>query len=317
MNVSFSIALAALALSSPVSDLHLPDPAAAAFRKAVAAAEVDSGGVVGVTAVHLESGRRLSVHGGEIFQMASVFKVPVAIAVLGAVEKGALRLDQDVEIRPADRQEVGPLYDDWKPGMKVTVGRMVDVMLVYSDNTAADKLVDLLGGPSAVEKALTARGVAGIRISLDERGMGAAMKRDLTAFERGAQNGASPDAMVEMLARLFRGELLPRPRTDFILDAMRRCATGGKRLRAGLPKGTEVRDKTGTVRSCSNDAGIVTLPDGTHLIVAVFVRGGAEAAARDAAIAFVARAAWQTFAPERSASGGASDRASLYAWSNP
>jgi beta-lactamase class A len=295
VNVLFSLALAALALSSPVPDPS--DAVSAAFRQAVAAAEADSGGVVGVTAVHIESGRRLSARGGETFQMASVFKVPVAIAVQGAVEKGTLRLDQSVEIRRQDRRKVGPLDDEWKPGMRVTVERMHDVMLVFSDNTAADKLIALLGGPSAVERDLVSRGVAGVRISLDEKGMGAAMKKDLAAFERGAENGASPDAMAALLARLFRGELLPRASTDRLLDAMRRCRTGDRRLRAGLPKGTDVLDKTGTVGSCSNDAGIVRLPDGTHLALAVFTRGGRDAAARDETIARIARAAWLAFVP--------------------
>jgi beta-lactamase class A len=270
LNVLFSLALAALALSAPVPGP--PDPAAAGLRQAVAAAEADSGGVVGVTALHVESGRRLSVRGGETFQMASVFKVPVAIAVLGAVEKRTLRLDQEVAIRRSDQRKVGPLYDEWKPGMRVAVGRMVDVMLVFSDNTAADKLCALLGGPRAVERDLASRGVSGVRISLDEKGMGEAMKKDLAAFEKGVENGASP-------------------------DAMRRCATGDRRLRAGLPKGTDLLDKTGTVGTCSNDAGILTLPDGTHLVLAVFVRGGRDAAARDETIARVARAAWLAFLP--------------------
>jgi beta-lactamase class A len=295
LNVLFSLALAVLALSAPVPEP--PDPVAAGFRQAVAAAEADSGGVVGVTAVHVESGRRLSVRGGETFQMASVFKVPVAIAVLGAVEKGTLRLDEEVAIRRSDRRKVGPLYDEWKPGMRVAVGRMVDVMLVHSDNTAADKLCALLGGPRAVERDLASRGVAGVRISLDEKGMGAAMVKDLAAFESGAENGASPDAIAALLARLFRGELVSRASTDRILDAMRRCATGDRRLRAGLPKGTDVLDKTGTVGTCSNDAGILTLPDGTHLVLAVFVRGGRDAAARDETIARIARAAWLAFVP--------------------
>jgi beta-lactamase class A len=287
--------------------------------RAAREAEKTAKAVVGVSLLHLETGRRASLHGGERFQMASVFKLPVAIAVLGAVDKGSLRLDQDVEIREADRRKIGPLDDEWKPGMRVTVARMVDVMLVDSDNTAADKLIALLGGPPAVEKDLASRGVQGIRISLDENGMGEAMRKDLAAFEGGAQNGASPDAMAALLARLFRSELLPRARTEIILDAMRRCATGGKRLRAGLPEGTEVRDKTGTVRSCANDVGILTLPDGTHLVLAVFVRGGADAAAREEAIASVARAAWKAFAPGRaaSASGGTHSRASLRAWSSP
>lgn len=276
-----------------------PDPAGAAVVAAARAAEGISGAVVGVSVLHLETGRRAGSRANERFQMASVFKLPVAIAILDAVEKGALRLDQEAEIRESDRMEIGPIYDEWKPGMRVTVERMVDVMLVDSDNTAADKLIALLGGPGTVERALTAKGAPGIRISLDEKGLGAAMRKDLAALERGSENGTSPGAMAALLVRLFKGELLSRPSTDRILDAMRRCATGGRRLRAGLPKGTEVFDKTGTLRSCTNDSGIVTLEDGSHLVLAVFVRGGTDAAKREAAIASVARAAWEAYVPGR------------------
>jgi beta-lactamase class A len=286
--------LALFALASPAPDPAPADPVVAAAR----AAEAD-GMVVGMSYRHLESGRAASWRGTETFQMASVFKLPVAIAVLDAVEKGTLRLDREVEIRAADRMEVGPIYDEWKPGMRVTVASMVDVMLVDSDNTAADVLVAQLGGPSAVEKALVAKGVPGVRVSLDEKGLGAAMKKDLDAIERGNQNGTSPDAMAALLVRLFRGELLSKASTDRILDSMRRCATSGKRFRAGLPKGTEVFDKTGTMRISSNDVGIVTLPDGTHLVLAVFARGGKDAAAREKAIASIAKAAWEAGAPPR------------------
>lgn len=294
MNLALPISLVA-ALASPAPDPVPADPVVAAAH----AAERESGAVVGVSVLHLESGRRISHRGNERFQMASVFKVPVAIAALGAVEKGALRLDQEAEILKSDRMTVGPIDDHWTPGMRVTVERMVDVMLVNSDNSAADKLIHLLGGPGAVEKALTSKGVPGIRISLDEKGMGAAMKKDLAALESGAQNGATPDAMATLLGRLFGGELLSRPMTDRVLDAMRRCTTGDRRLRAGLPKGTEIADKTGTLGSCSNDAGILTLPDGTHLVVAVFTRGGTDAAKRANAIASLARATWEAFAPMR------------------
>ena len=292
----FILAFSALAAAAPGT---APDPAGAAVVAAARAAEGTSGAVVGVSLLHLETGRRASWHGHERFQMASVFKLPVAIAILDAVEKGALRLDQEAEIRESDRMEIGPIYDEWKPGIRVTVARMVDVMLVDSDNTAADKLIALLGGPAVVEKTLVAKGVSGIRISLDEKGLGAAMKKDLAALEAGSENGASPDATAGLLVRLFKGELLSRPSTDRILDAMRRCATGGRRLRAGLPNGTEVFDKTGTLRSCTNDSGIVTLKDGSHLVLAVFVRGGTDAATREAAIASVARAAWEAFGPGR------------------
>jgi beta-lactamase class A len=294
LHAVLSSALLFAALASNAAEPPSAGPVAAAAR----AAEKD-GMVVGVSVLHLESGRRISHRGAERFQMASVFKLPVAIAVLDAVEKGRLRLDQDVEILQSDREEVGPINDGWKPGMRVTVAYMVDVMLVDSDNTACDKLIALLGGPSFVEEALVARGVTGVKVSLDEKGLGAAMKKDLDAIERGRQNGTSPDAMAALLVRLFRGELLPKTSTDRILDSMRRCATSGRRLRAGFPKAAEVFDKTGTMRISSNDVGIVTLPDGAHLVVAVFTRGGKDGAAREAAIASVARAAWETFAPAR------------------
>jgi len=290
----FVLPLVLLALASAA-----PDPAPAHPVVAAAHAAETGGLVAGVSVLHLESGRAASWRGTERFQMASVFKLPVAIAVLDAVEKGTLRLDREVEILEKDRMEVGPIYDEWKPGMRVTVARMVDVMLVDSDNTAADVLVAQLGGPSAVEKTLVSKGVSGIRISLDEKGLGAAMKKDLDAIERGAQNGATPDAMAGLLVRLFRGGLLSKPSTDRILDAMRRCATSARRFRAGLPKGAEVFDKTGTMRLSSNDVGILTLPDGSHAVLAVFTRGGAGAEARERAIASIAKAAWEAFTSPR------------------
>jgi len=272
---------------------------AASLQAGIDAIAADAKAAVGVSVIHLETGRHAAVRGGERFQMASVFKVPVAIAVLRAVDAGTLKLDTEVEIRKKDRRKVGPLDDSWTPGMKVSVARMVDVMLVDSDNTATDKLIAMLGGPQAVQGTLDALGAGGISVALDEKGMGRAIRKDAAAFESGAWNGATPDAMASLLARLFRGELLSKAGTDRLLDGMRRCRTGDKRLRAGLPAGTEVFDKTGTVGSCTNDVGIVTLPDGSHLVVAVFVRGGGDNAAREATIARIARAAWDAFATSK------------------
>jgi len=280
----------------PASPPRLAASRLDALNRDLRAIATECGGAVGVSILHLETGARAGVGGSGRFQMASVFKLPVAIAVLRAVDAGTLSLYTMVEIRRDDRRKTGPLDDSWTPGMTVSVARMLDVMLVDSDNTAADKLIARLGGPPAVQKSLEAAGVQGISISLDENGMDAAIRKDLAAFEAGAVNGATPDAIAALLARLSRGELLPAAGSARILDAMRRCRTGDKRLRAGLPAGTEVFDKTGTVRSCANDVGIVTLPDRSRLVVSVFVRGGSDAAARETTIARVARAAWGAFA---------------------
>lgn len=297
MNLHFHLALAALALSSPVPD---PDPAAAAFQKAVAAAEADSGGFVGVTAVHVESGRRLSVRGGETFQMASVFKVPVAIAVFKRVDAGKLDPASPVVLRAADhRTGPGPIDGHFTPGMTRTVFELAEAAIVDSDNTAVDKLVALAGGPSAVQATLRGLGLRGIDVSLDEKGMGAAWKKNPAAFEAGPRNAATPDAAAALLSRLFKGELLSRASTDRLTDSLRRCRTGDRRIRAGVPAGTEVFDKTGTMGGSTNDVGVVALPGGGgHLALAVFVKASRrEVAAREAAIAGIARAVWAAFAP--------------------
>ncbi|MGZ6987446.1 MAG: class A beta-lactamase [Thermoanaerobaculia bacterium] len=298
LNVLFSMAMAALALSSPVSDP--PDSAAAAFREAVAAAEADSGGIVGVTAVHVESGRRLSVRGSEAFQMASVFKLPVALAVFARVDSGTVEPTRRLVLDAADhRNGPGPLDEHFNAGMTRTVLELVEAMVIDSDNTAADKLVALVGGPVAVEKTLRELSLGGIDVSLDERGMGAAWKKNPAAFEAGPRNAATPDATATLLVRLFNGDLLSRASTHGLLDILRRCRTGGRRIRAGLPEGTEVLDKTGTMGGSTNDAGIVTLPqDGGHLALVVFVKASTrEVAVREAAIARIARTAWLAFVP--------------------
>ena len=73
-----------------------------------------------------------------------------------------------------------------------------------------------------------------------------------------------------------RGERISPASRGFLLDAMRRSQTGGRRIRAGVPRGTEVADKTGTIGGTTNDVGLVTLPDGTHVALAVFVRNAHE-----------------------------------------
>ena len=289
-------ALVALAAGMPDS---APPPSASrldALDRNLRTIATGSGSAVGVSILHLETGARAGVGGSERFQMASVFKVPVAVAVLRAVDAGRLSLEAVVEIRPEDRRTFGPIDDTWTPGTRVSVARMLDVMLVDSDNTATDKLIAMLGGPQAVQRTLDGLGLAGISVSVDEKGMGSAIRKDAAAFESGAWNGATADAMAALLARLWKGDLLPEAGTARLLDAMRRCRTGDRRLRAGLPAGAEVFDKTGTVGRCTNDVGIVTLPDRSHLVVAVFVRGGDDASAREATIARVARAAWDAFA---------------------
>jgi beta-lactamase class A len=320
----------ALKPSRPIS---ATSPAAGDPRAAtLAAVAAEADGVVGVGALHVESGQRASVRGGERFPMASVYKLPIAIAFLRDVDAGRASLDQTVSYGASDLRPGlanSTINARLRAGKAAaTVRELLAAMLMESDNTASDLVMRLAGGPGGVMARLREAGIEGMEVSrpegqmtLDYWGVADAppatqwsletfkrLREKVTPAERRAaaerfasdrRDTAAPDAMATLLARLQKGELLAVGSTRLILDLMTRTTTGPRRIKGLLPAGTPVAHKTGTggdtagVNCCTNDVGIVTLPDGTHLAVAVFVRSSPQdLVARERAIARLARAAY-------------------------
>jgi beta-lactamase class A len=302
------------------------DPAMAFLRNEIIRIADEADGVVGVSVVHAPSGKSVSLGGGERFPMASVFKLPVAVVVLKRVDDGKLRLEEALSVVRGDLRPRGPLYGRFKPGMTVTVGQLLDDMMVESDGSSADLLIRRLGGTKTVQDDLKALGLKDIDVSLTELQVSLfesgvkdaptdlrmtpeqlkkrvgkvppeAQRRARTAFEKGAWNTATPEALTKLLGRLDKGDLLSRSSTDRLLSAMRRCRTGDARIRAGLPKGTEVLDKTGTIGRSTNDVGLVRLPGGSTLAISVLIRSSyVDGKAREDVIARIAGAAYKIFA---------------------
>jgi beta-lactamase class A len=249
-------------------------------------------GTVGIVAVHLETGHRVGLHENDLFPLESVFKLPVAIEVLAQVDAGRLALDQPVALVEADRR--GGMGPALAVPARTTVGALLEEMLVRSDNTACDKLLALVGGPAVVGARMKALGLPEIAIVHTEK--------ELAAGKGG--NVATPAALAELVGKLARAELgLAPPRQALLRALLGRVETGTARLKAGLPSGAALEHKTGTgpvrqgLSEATNDVGLVTLPDGTHLALAVFVRDArADEATRERTIADVARAAvtWAT-----------------------
>jgi len=295
------------------------------LRSELARIADDSDGTLGVSVVDVASGRNVSHSGADRFPMASVFKLPVAVVLLRRVDAGALRLDEKLPIVRGDLRPRGPVYERWKPGLSLTVGELLDDMMVASDNSAVDLLVRRLGGTKAVREGLSALGLSGINVDATELEMwllsdgipeippdlrmtpealtariakvpAGDRKKAEQAFEKKPRNVATPEALTRLLVRLEKKELLSPASTDRLLSAMRRCATGDRRIRAGVPKGSEVFDKTGTIGRCANDVGLVRLPGGPTLAISVLLRGSYLGdAEREAVAAKVARAAASTF----------------------
>jgi beta-lactamase class A len=252
-------------------------------------------GRVGVAAEILETGERVALRGGEAFPMQSVFKFPIAMAVLAEIDAGRLELDQRVRVDPSDylgELQHSPIRDRNPDGAELTVEELLFFMVQESDGTACDVLLGLIGGPKVAHAFLRGLGVEGVTIATTEREMGA---DELVQY----RNSATPAGMVELLHALHAGRGLTPESRELLLQSMTATTTGRHRLKAGLPPGSMLAHKTGSSRTfdgltrATNDVGIVTLPDGRHLAIAVLVSDSrAGDSARERVIADVARAAW-------------------------
>lgn len=258
-----------------------------------AAAPAD--GRVGAAVALLGTDEAATIAADERFPMQSVFKLPLAMTLLDAVDRGTLRLDQSVRVTPpdfvSDRQH-SPIRDRNPEGVTLALSDLLRAAASESDGTAADVLLGLVGGPGAVTAYVRRNGVSGLSVAVTEKDMG----RDPEAQY---QNWATPAGAVALLRALDDGHGLSPESQQHLLRLLTETPTGPNRIRGQLPGGTPVAHKTGSSRTvdgvtaATNDIGIITLPDGRRVAVAVFVSGSpADDATRERVIADVARVAY-------------------------
>lgn len=249
-------------------------------------------GRVGVTATVLETGETVTLNGNQRFPMQSVYKFPIAMAVLAQVDQGKLKLDQKIRVEASDVVQGSRILDEKLQGMEFSLAELLKYMVSESDNTACDVLLRLVGEPKIVTQYLRGLGVNDIVVANTEKELG----QDTAVQYR---NYATPDAAVVFLRAFHEGKGLSKSSQALLRRLMTETSTGNKRIKGLLPDGTVVAHKTGTsstvngVTAATNDVGLVTLPNGRHMALAVFVSDSrSDDATREAVIAKVARAAW-------------------------
>ncbi|QNK01874.1 class A beta-lactamase [Dyella telluris] len=276
---------------------------------------------LGIAVLDLSSGASARVNAEVAFPMMSVFKAPVAAAVLSRVDEGTLSLQQLVSITREQVQggsaipSVGAHFHGER--MDFTIEQLLKAAVSESDNTAVNALIRTVGGPDVVMAYFRAHGIDGMRVDLDEAGIGRIFgglppggqvpehetdeaakqryNRGYQAFLKDPRNRTTPDAAIVFLQKLQGGELLSPASTQRLL-ALMEAQTIPNRLRAGLPPGLRFADKTGTSGSLGsrtaayNDMGIVTWPDGRKLLITAFLMDSATTAReRDQLFADIAR----------------------------
>ena len=306
-----------------------PVPAPVALKQQVLTLAQRFDGKAGIAIVSLRDEWEIGWNSDSLFPQQSCSKLWVAITAMDAVDRGKLRLDDRVTLGRGDLTLFHqPLREKvlGQGAHTTTLGSLLFDAITESDNTANDKLMRSVGGPTAVREMIARKGLGAIRFYNGERALQSKiagliwsqsysvgnaffdarnalpMAVRKAAFERylaDPYDGASPHAIASALASLKRGELLKPASSAKLLSIMGQTRTGKLRVRAALAPGWDWNHKTGTGQELNgriggiNDIGLLTAPDGSVYAMAIMTvpnssDGGAQELMRNVAKAVMA-----------------------------
>jgi len=253
---------------------------------------------IGIYISGIEDQDTISFTGEKQYPMQSVFKFHIAIVVLNEVDKGRLFLDQKIHVGKEDLipNTWSPIREKYPDGTTLTLAEMLKYTVSQSDNIGCDLLLDLLGGTKTVNDYFHEKGYKDISILATE----AEMHKDWpTQF----LNCITPHESNKILNAFYGEELLSKKSTGFLWKIMTETATGKKRIKGQLPVGTVVGHKTGSsgtnekgITAAVNNIGIVSLPNGKHFSISVFVSNSKEKLeTNEKIIADISKLAWDYF----------------------
>ncbi len=245
----------------------------------------------GVAAWHIESGARIAVNGDAPFPMASTFKIPILATACQQLAAGKLDLGARVALADEDKSLGSGILPYFESGLEPSVRDLLTLMIIISDNTATDIMVDLLGGPAAIEAYMRELGLPEIHFKLDCKALLRHLfppevadmpredihkwslkndvLRDGLAFSKGPENNVSTaNAMNGLLAKMF-GDLFPEDIRELAFDILHKQQFN-VRISRFLPLGVKAAHKTGTIGGIRNDCGIITIGEANHVILSLF-----------------------------------------------
>jgi len=230
----------------------------------LAALELRHGGRLGVAILDTGNQRLVSHRGDERFALCSTFKALAAAYVLARVDLKDEDLSRLIVYGQDQLVTYSPVTEKHAGEGGLSVGSICEAAVTLSDNTAANLLLDSFGGPQGLTAWLRTIGDQTTRLDRHEPELNENRPGDL-------QDTTTPIAMLQSLRTLVLGEVLSGASRDQLSAWLASNKTGDQKLRAGLPKGWRVGDKTGSgSNNASNDVAIVWPTDRPPLIVTVY-----------------------------------------------
>jgi beta-lactamase class A len=279
-------ALLAALLASPSLALArtIPPPAGPGMlAREISRLEVLSGGRLGFALLDSADGSRYQHRGNERFPMCSTFKLLLVAAVLRQVETGEETLARRIAVRKEDLVPWSP-FSETRVGSEASVEELCAAAMTQSDNVAANLLLPLIGGPPGIGSFARTLGDDRTRLDRNETELNSAIPGD-------PRDTTTPLAMLGNLQALLLGDALTSAGRAMLEAWMRANKTGDARLRAGLSKGWQAGDKTGSgANGTTNDIAVLWRPGRKPLLVVSYLTGSKlDSESRDALHASVAR----------------------------
>jgi len=251
-----------------------------------AAVEARTKSRIGLVAVDLSTNRRITHRADERFLMCSTFKVLAVAAALKRVDEGKEKLDRFVPYGEAQLLAYAPVTRAHVKQGGMTLGALCAAAIEQSDNTAANLLLESIGGPKGVTEMARALGDEFTRLDRKEPELNEAIEGD-------ERDTTTPAAMCHDLERLFTSDFLSMASRERLESWMQANTTGAGLIRAIAPADWKIGDKTGrSGKGATNDIAILRPPSGGPVFIAIYtVDTGDAEEGRQKLVADVAKAA--------------------------
>ena len=241
-------------------------------------------GTFGVAACHLKTGEEILINENEVFKSASVIKVPILVELFCRRDEGDISLGEIIELKDEYKVDGSGVLKELHAGLQFTVLDLATLMIVVSDNTATNMLIDRLG-PESVTERIRSYGLKDTILS-----------RKMYDFEQaacGKENLCTPRDMTLLLKLMAEGRISGKSTSMEMLGIMARQQYREK-IPLLLPKGIKVANKTGSLTAVTHDVGVVTTSEHEY-VLSILAGDAADTVAADRAIAEASKAVYEHF----------------------
>lgn len=254
---------------------------------------------VGVAILKFEEPYSISINGDKKLPMLSVFKYHLGLTILDLVDQGKMNLSKKILIKKSDliKGTWSPIREKYPNGnITLTLSELLKYSIADSDNIGTDLLIEMIGGTETIQKFIDKKGIKDFVVKADEKQMH-------KGYEFMYWNTTTAISANDVLKKLYDGKILSKKSTATMMKILLETSTGATKIVAQLPKGTPVAHKTGSsgkdekgMTVAENDIGIITLPNGKHYALSVFVSDSMESEETNTKIvADISKAVWDEF----------------------